>query len=284
MTKDISGLIESFPYIRRLRDKIIVIKFGGSIMDCTNSIESLLYDIAFLRTLGLYPVIVHGGGKAIDNKLKKENISIRKIDGFRYTSKRAIEIIREVLNEQVNTEVSFILNNFYVNAVRIRGTEVFKAKKKLLPSNEDLGFVGEIEEAKTEKIHSLLREGSVPIISPLAKGLTGENIIYNVNADNAASYLAIALSAEKIIFASDIPGVLRDIHNKDSIISSIKCSDIKQLIEEGVLAGGMLPKILSAQECIKKGVNKVHIVDGKRKHSLLLEIFTDEGIGTEILE
>ena len=265
MVKDISGLIESFPYIRRLRNKIIVIKFGGSIMDCTNSIESLLYDIAFLHTLGLRPVVVHGGGKAIDKKLQKENIPIKKIDGFRYSSQKAIDIIREVLNEQINMEVSFILNNFYVNAVRVLGTEVFKAKKKILPSNEDLGFVGEIEAAETEKIHSLLQAGAVPIVSPLAQGVNDNEVIYNVNADNAASYLAVALSAEKIIFASDIPGVLRDVSNKDSIISSIKCSEIEQLIAEGVLAGGMLPKILSAQECIQQGVNKVHIVDGKQK-------------------
>ena len=284
MAKDISALIESFPYIRRLRNKVIVIKFGGSIMDCTHSIESLLYDIAFLHTLGLRPVVVHGGGKAIDKKLEEENIPIKKIDGFRYSSQKAIDVIREVLNEQVNMEVSFILNNFYVNAVRVRGTEVFKAKKKILPSNEDLGFVGDIEEAETEKIFSLIQAGAVPIVSPLAQGLNNDKLIYNVNADNAASYLAVALSAEKIIFASDIPGVLRDISDKNSIISSIKCNEIEELISEGVLAGGMLPKILSAQQCIQQGVNKVHIVDGKQKHSLLLEVFTNEGIGTEILE
>jgi acetylglutamate kinase len=279
-------LIEALPYIQEFRAATIVIKYGGSAMENETLVELTLRDIVLLEAVGINPVIVHGGGKAITRALDESGIEAKFVQGLRITSAEAVKVVNKVLDNEVNPAIVTRLEFLGGWARGISGTKVFTAKPQeplLLPDNTkvDLGFVGDITRVETDFIRSCLEHQTIPVISPLGSDANGQ--VYNINADIAAMELAIALQAEKLIYLSDVPGVLSDPRDQTTVIPSIKSSEVNDLLERGVISGGMIPKIQSAVTSIQKGVGKVQFIDGRTPHSLLLEIFTDAGIGTEII-
>ena len=273
-------LLEALPYIRKLKGSLLVIKFGGSVIDYPNLVEDILYDISFLRILGMKPIVIHGGGKAITRRLHQEKIETKMVDGLRYTCDKSIKLVTEVLNEEINKKLHFILSNFSINPLRIDGTNILTAKKKQ-NLGTDLGLVGEVINIDSKKILDYVEKGFLPIISPLARGK--DKKIYNVNADEVASSISVALNVRRLIFITNVPGILTDLKDDSSIIKSIRVNQIDNMIKKGTIKGGMLPKVRSSIECLQKGVKKVHFIDGNFSHSLLLEILSDKGVGTEIV-
>jgi acetylglutamate kinase len=280
-------LIEALPYIQSFRNSIVVVKFGGSVIENAELTEQALRDIVFMECIGIKPVIVHGGGKAITSKLEGENIPTYFINGLRFTCDKAIKIVDDVLHNRINVHFVNILNKLGGNAKKLSGKEILKAKKmystdKITGEKLDLGYVGNVYDVNIDKIVSLTDADTIPVITPL--GIGSNNQIFNVNADIAASIIAEHLQARKLVFVSDVPGVLKDPDNEDSVISSIKLNEIEKYIANGIITGGMIPKVRSAMQALNAGTNKVHFIDGRIEHSLLLEIFTNSGIGTQILK
>lgn len=280
-------LIEAMPYIQAFRDETVVIKFGGSAMESREAYLSILTDVAFMESVGLCPVVVHGGGKAISRRMQKEGITPVFRNGLRVTDAATVKLVAEVLNHEVNVEIVETLISRGARAVGIQGPSIMRAHQyaPLDPESElplDLGFVGQVYDVQTEPVQACSRAGMVPIITPLARGDDGH--VYNINADDAAAALARSLPARKLVFVSDVPGILRDPSDPKSVISSLNRKEVEELIDSQVIAGGMLPKIQGALDALDAGVKKVHIIDGSLPHSLLLEIFTEKGIGTEIVQ
>ena len=285
--KKAAVLIEALPYIQNLRNSIVVVKFGGSVMEDADLTAKALRDIVFMECIGMKPVIVHGGGKAITTRLKEANIPTHFINGLRFTCDKAIKIVDDVLHNLVNSNLCNTLNNLGGNARKLSGKEVLKAEKicavdKLTGDKLDLGYVGSVVDVSIDKIISLTDIDTIPVITPLA--LNDNNQILNINADIAAAIIAEQLKARKLVFISDVPGILKDPNNEDSVISSIKLKEIEHYIEKGIITGGMIPKVRSAIQALNAGTNKVHFIDGRVQHSLLLEIFTPLGIGTQIIK
>jgi len=280
-------LIEALPYIQEFRGAVIVVKFGGSAMEDKARAEGVLADITFMACVGMRPVIVHGGGKAITRRMKERGIEGKFVKGLRVTSEEAIKVVEEVVNKEINPEIVATLERLGARARGILGQEVFKVIRKQeidLETGEclDWGFVGEPGEVNRARVQAVLEEGAVPVITPLGIGPDGK--LHNVNADTAAAALAAALKARKLAYITDVPGLLRNADDPDSIMSTLKIGEVEELIREGVIDGGMLPKVTSGVEALKAGVRKIHIIDGRMPHSLLLEIFTDKGVGTEIVQ
>ncbi len=285
--KKAAVLIEALPYIQNFRNAIVVVKLGGSVMENRELTKKALRDIVFMECIGMKPVIVHGGGKAITAKLKAENIPTHFINGLRFTSDKAIEIVDDVLHNQINAELVDILNELGGSAKRLSGKEILKAEKmftidKQTEIKRDLGHVGNVYDVNIAKILSLTDKDTIPVITPLA--LSDNNQIYNINADNAAAIIAEHLQARKLVFISDVPGILKNPNDENSVISSIKLKEIEENIVEGIITGGMIPKVRSAIQALNAGTNKVHFIDGRLQHSLLLEMFTNSGIGTQIIK
>jgi acetylglutamate kinase len=280
-------LVEATPYIQRFHGEIFVVKLGGSVMENGAALASLLADVAFMAAVGIKVVLVHGGGKAISRALDISGVKSEFVMGVRVTSEAAIGIVERVLNKEVNAEIVRILRRDGANAHPLHGNWIIKAVRKTarpVGSDKviDWGFVGEPLSVDARTITDMTDAGVLPVVTPL--GFSEFERIYNINADRAASAVAEALRARKLAFVSDVPGVLRDKDDPDSLISSIQIGEIEGLARDGVIAGGMLPKLQSCAEAIKAGVKKVHLVDGRMPHSLLLEIFTHKGVGTEITE
>ncbi|MBQ7722142.1 MAG: acetylglutamate kinase [Kiritimatiellae bacterium] len=279
-----SILIEATPYIQDFRGETVVVKLGGSVMEDPQALESLLADIAFMSTVGMKIVLVHGGGKAISRALDKAGVKSEFLMGLRITGDDAIGIMADVVKKEVNAEVVRILRRHNVNAHPLHGDWIFRVVRKTgrLPDGTvlDWGYVGEVTGVDTRPVREMTDAGVVPVVTPL--GISEFGRLHNINADTAAAALAKALPARKLAFISDVPGLLRDKDDPASLISSLRVSDITRLEDEGVIAGGMLPKLESCAEAIRAGVRKVHLVDGRMPHSLLLEIFTRKGVGTEI--
>jgi acetylglutamate kinase len=278
-------LIEAMPYIQAFRGESMTIKFGGSVMEDRAAFNSILTDTAFLETVGLRPIIVHGGGKAISKKMQGSGIKSEFVNGLRVTDANAIKVVEEVLNHEVNVEIVETLNSKGAKAAGLHGPSIFKAER-LLQTNEkgekiDIGFVGKITEVDIGPLLACMNAGLIPVVTPLGKGKDG---IYNINADESAAAVAREIKARKLIFLSDVPGILLDQKDISSVISTIRRKEVDELIEKGIIYGGMLPKIQGALDALDSGVKKVHIIDGHLPHSLLLEIFTDKGIGTEIIK
>lgn len=283
-------LIEALPYIQKFAGKTVVIKYGGHAMLEQELKEKVMLDVLLLHSVGIRPVVVHGGGPEINSMLKKVGKESQFIQGLRVTDAETMEIAAMVLVGKLNTEIVSLLNRFGGKAVGLSGKDgqLLKAIKKPMkvqnPQGEledvDLGFVGEIEQVNPGILKTLLDQGYIPVISPLAGGEDGES--YNVNADTAAGIVAEALKADKLLLLTDVPGVLRDLHNPESLISVIKQEEVPELTESGVIGGGMIPKVECALEALQGGVGSVHIMDGRIPHAILLEIFTDGGIGTMI--
>ena len=280
------SLIEALPFIQKFRGELFVIKYGGSAMEDEQVIERFLRDVVFLEAVGINPVLIHGGGKAITQRMRDAGQKARFVNGLRVTDEQAIRIVEEVLDTVINPGIVTQLNALGGKAVGIHGKRVLVGKK-LPPQTEgkssavDLGFVGEVVEVKLDEILAAIGREHVPIISPLARDPDG--VVLNINADIAAGSIAGRLQASKMIYLSDVPGIMRDPMDKESLIPSVNAEKIEQLIEEEIVVGGMIPKVESALYALSQGVKKVHFIDGRTPHSLLVEIFTNTGIGTEIV-
>lgn len=279
-------LIEALPYIQRFRDALVVIKFGGSAMEDPELIRGTMRDIVFMECVGMRPVVVHGGGKAISARLKQMGIATRFINGLRYTCEETVKVVDDVLHNDVNADLLTAIADAGGRGSQVSGKTFLKAAQTTTRCPEtgqdlDIGLVGEVVAVDTAPILAALSEGTVPVVPPLGVGADGR--VYNINADVAACQIAEALRARKLVFLSDVPGILRDPRDESTLISHIGLSEVEDLIRAGVIGGGMVPKIRSAESALRAGTNKVHMIDGRVRHSLLLEIFTDRGIGTEIV-
>ena len=281
-----SVLIEALPYLQSFRGHTFLIKMGGSAMEDPALVRKVMRDIVFLEVAGINPVIVHGGGKAISAAMEEAGLEAKFIGGFRVTTPEAIEIVEKTLSGTINPGLAAMVKEFGGKAQGIPGTEVFLARR-IQANNDngekvDIGRVGEAVGCNLTSIQHVLDEETVPVISPLAQEEnTGKPL--NVNADLAAACLAKALRATKLVYLSDVPGMLSDPSDPSTLIPSINRPEAAELIENGTISGGMLPKINSALDALAAGVGKVHFIDGRMPHSLLLEIFTRSGIGTEIV-
>ena len=281
-----SVVVNALPYLQAYRNKIFLIKFGGSAMDNPDLVRILLKDIVLLEVLGINPVVVHGGGKAISKAMADSGLEARFVNGLRVTSPEAISIVERTLSGIINPGLVQTMREFGGKAVGIPGTDIFIGER-LQGKDEngtpiDIGEVGNVIGSLLPRITEALDMEITPVISPLAREL-GTHKSLNVNADLAAAALAKELKPVKLIYISDVPGVLRDPSEPTSLINSLTRSEALELIEDGTVKGGMIPKICSAVDALNAGVRKVHFVDGRVPHSLLLEIFTNEGIGTEII-
>ena len=279
-------LVEALPYVQEFRGAVFVVKYGGSFMDDPdpNIRSRVAGDIAFLSAVGIHAVVVHGGGKAISRALTEKGIEAKFINGLRYTDADTVKVVDDVLSRQVNGEVCEMLQIRNDRPLGIAGPTVFEGEKYAVDSQGnavDLGFVGNIVSVNTKSIEKAIADDYTPVISPVAKGKDGA--LYNVNADVAAACVAAALRARRLVYLSDVPGLLSDPANMDSLISTLKIADVDTLKANGTISAGMLPKIDSSMKALDAGVHRVHFIDGRLPHSLLLEIFTDKGIGTEIV-
>lgn len=248
-------------------------------MENAENLQSLLGDLSFMRAVGMKVVIVHGGGKAISRELQANNIEPKFVDGQRVTDEATMEIVRRTLNNIVNRDIIERLQSLNTNARTLHGNWMFTARKI---TNPDRGYVGEVVNVDTRAVNEMLDAGIVPVVTPIGTGEDGH--LYNINADSAAAVLAKALKVKKFAVVSDVPGLLADMTDPESLIATLHLSDVERLKRDGVISGGMLPKIEGCEDAIRAGVKKVHLVDGRMPHSLLLEIFTREGVGTEIEE
>jgi acetylglutamate kinase len=282
-------LLEALPYIQKFSGEIFVVKYGGSFMDspAAEIRNGVARDIVFLEAVEINPVVVHGGGKAITRAMEKAGLKSEFIQGQRVTDEATVKIVDDVLSREINPELVATINSLGGAAVGFSGADIFKCRKLLLDDLEnpgkkiDIGYVGEVIEVNVAPLKESIWCGHTPVISPTARGEDGK--IYNCNADIAAAMTAIALNAKRLVFMSDVPGLLSDPKKPDSVVPQLKTGEIDALKKSGVIDQGMIPKVDSAVAAIKSGVEKVSFVDGRVPHAVMLEIFTDEGIGTEII-
>jgi len=282
-----AALIEALGYIQRFVNKTVVVKLGGSIMDDRDAERQVLLDVVFMATVGMRPILVHGGGKEISAALDSAGMETRFVQGLRYTDQRTLSIAEQVLCNQVNRRLVRTIQQMGVHAVGLHSLSscVLFARRKFLNGSAgrriDIGLVGEIEEVNAHLLKALCDAGTVPVIAPICLDRAGGKL--NVNADDAAGHVAAAIEAEKLVLLSDTHGIRTDPHDPDSLASNLDEDQIRQLIDKGVIAGGMLPKVQACLRALDAGVPKAHIIDGRLEHSLLLEIYTDKGVGTQIV-
>lgn len=280
-------LIEALPYIKKFQGETFVVKYGGAFMDDPNPELRMrvAQDISLLAAVGINVVVVHGGGKAISRAMASSGLKVEFKNGMRMTDAATVKIVENVLNKDVNGEICGLLKSCHSTPFSIAGNKVFKCQKHLsrdADGNEiDLGYVGKITSVDSDIIKGILLQGKIPVISPIAIG-EDDNHPYNTNADVAAAAVAAALKARRLVFLCDIAGLLRDPKDPATLISTLRVDEVEGLKKSGVIGGGMLPKVDSSVAAISAGVRRVHFIDGYMPHSLLLEIFTDKGIGTEI--
>jgi acetylglutamate kinase len=280
-------LLEALPYIQKFSGATFVVKYGGSFMDSPdlNVRQSVARDIVFLEAVEINPVVVHGGGKAITRAMEKAGLKANFIQGQRMTDEATVKIVDDVLSREINPEVVATINSLGGAAKGFAGPNIFKCRKVLVkgPAGEDLdlGFVGEVFEVNTAPLLECIAEGITPVISPTALGEDGH--VYNCNADIAAAQVAIALKAKRLVFMSDVPGLMRDPKDSNTVIPHLQTSEVPALKHAGIVDKGMIPKVDSAVNAIRAGVEKVSLIDGRVPHAVLLEIFTDKGLGTEVV-
>jgi acetylglutamate kinase len=279
-------LLEALPYIQRFRNQTFVVKYGGSFMDSPDPAvrTGVARDIVFLEAVGINPVVVHGGGKAITRAMEKAGLKATFVQGQRITDDAAVNVVEQVLSREINPEVVSTINSLGGKAQGFAGSDIFTCRKLLLAlegQQLDIGYVGEVIAVKTQPLLDCIHKGITPVISPTARDQSGH--IYNCNADVAAAQAAIALKAARLVFMSDVPGLMRDPKNPETVISHLQISEVDGLKKAGVVDKGMIPKVDSAVAALKSGVTKVSFVDGRVDHSVLLEIFTDAGVGTEVV-
>jgi len=269
-------LIKALPYIQKYNNKIIVVKYGGNAMIDDELKSAVMRDIVMLTLIGIKVVLVHGGGPEISEMMKKVGKQTEFIDGLRVTDKETVEIAQMVLAGKINKNLVNLIEMVGGKAIGLCGTDGHMIKA--VPLRKELGFVGEITEVNTEIITDTIEKGYIPVIATV--GCDDEGNTYNINADTAAARIAGALGAESLISMTDIKGLLRDKDDENSLISKVNVSEAPQLVKEGIISGGMIPKVECCTEAIRRGVNKVFIIDGRVPHSILIEVLTDEGIGT----
>lgn len=274
-------LVEALPYIQRFNRKIMVVKYGGSAMIDEELKKTVIEDVVLLKLIGFKPIIVHGGGKEINRWVDKVGMKTRFVNGLRVTDEDTMELAEMVL-ASVNKSLVSKVQTLGVKAVGISGKDggLLKVKKKQT-GGEDIGFVGEVDYVDPKILKDLLEKDFLPIVFPV--GMDRDGVSYNINADEAASGIARALKAEKLVYLSDVEGVMLDPEDPDSLISQIYTNEARDLIDNGIISGGMIPKINNCIEAIENGVSRIHIMDGRIPHALLLEIFTNRGIGTAII-
>jgi acetylglutamate kinase len=280
-------LLEALPYIHDFRGSTFVVKYGGSFMDDPDPTvrNRVARDIAFFAAVGINVVVVHGGGKAITRAMETSGLKAQFVNGLRVTDEATIALVKKTLDEVVNKDVCDAIAGAHGNPKGMPGDTVLTCEKLTTDDDGnpvDLGFVGDVTEVKVKLIKKEVGEGFIPVISPVAEGL--DNKPYNINADVAAGRVASALRARRLVYMSDVPGLLADPKNPDTLISTLKTSQVDDLKKKGVIDKGMRPKVRSAVRALQEGVQRVHFIDGRLPHSLLLEIFTDKGIGTEIVQ
>lgn len=283
-------LVEALPYIRKFHGKTIVIKYGGHAMVNAELKKAVMQDIILMKLVGMHPVLVHGGGPEITGMLERLSIKSDFVGGLRVTDAQTMEIVEMVLVGKINKEIVALINRLGGKAVGLSGKDanLIMAQKKLgIRRDEagqceqvDIGFVGDVEKINPDLVQNLMAEGYIPVVSPVGVGRAGES--YNINADYVAGALAASLRADKLILLTDVQGIFEDFKDRDSLISELKTFEIPQKIAGGVISGGMIPKVECCAAAIEGGVNSSHIIDGRIPHSLLLEIFTDRGIGTMV--
>ncbi len=274
-------LIEALPYIMKFRGKIVVIKAGGSMMENREVISGIFQDIIFMSAVGIKPVIIHGGGPRITERMRKAGLAPKFVDGLRVTDARTIKIVDETL-DAANKEIAEHISDLGGKAKALCGKrdKIIKAAK-LKHKGKDIGYVGKIVSINTKPIKETIAADTIPVITPVGLGSDGK--AYNINADLAACDIAAALKAEKFILITDTKGILRDESDESTLIPTLRKKEVEELIKIGVIQGGMIPKVRAVMYALNKGVKKTHIIDGRLSHAILLEIFTDRGIGTEIV-
>lgn len=275
-------LIEALPYIKALAGKTIVIKYGGHSMETQEVKKAVILDLILLKYVGMNPVVVHGGGPEINQLLSKLQIESKYHQGLRITDKETMDIVQMVLVGKVGQELVTLINHYGGKAIGLSGKDgnTIVARKKLV-EGVDLGFVGDVDTINPEPIKSLINSGYIPVISPIGVGLDGQS--YNINADLIAGEIAKALKAEKLIMLTDVEGIFLDPTKPETLISALQVTRAKRLIESGAISSGMIPKVEACIKALESGVNRTHIIDGRQPHSMLLEIFTDSGIGTMVV-
>ena len=282
-------LLEALPYIQRFRSQTFVVKYGGSFMDSPDASvrNGVARDVVFLEAVGINPVVVHGGGKAITRAMEAAGLNANFIQGMRVTDEATVDVVNRVLSREINPEIVRTIESLGGKARGFCGADIFKCRKLWLDDKEkpgakiDIGYVGEVTEVNVEPLRECIRRSITPVISPVALGEDGR--IYNCNADVAAAQAAIALKARRLVFMSDVPGLMRDPQDQATLIAHLQTSDVSGLKAAGIVDKGMIPKVDSAVAAVKAGVEKVSFVDGRVAHSVLLEIFTDAGVGTEVV-
>jgi len=279
-------LIEALPYIQSFRGETVVVKLGGSAMEEQRHLESILTDVTFMECVGMLPVVVHGGGRAISRAMTAAGLTPRFVQGLRITDAAAIRVVATVLKTGVNADIVQTLKRLGARAQSVDGETVYRVVRRTgrnpdTGATVDWGFVGEIRSVDTVPVQTVLGRTAIPVVTPLGRGPDGQ--VYNLNADDAAAALAGALQARKLVFLSDVAGLLRNREDENTLLSSLRIGEVEELIRTGVVDGGMLPKLRSCAQALAGGVRKIHIIDGRMPHSLLLEIFTDKGVGTEII-
>ncbi len=288
-------LIEAMEWIRRFRDKVTVIKLGGSVMEQPNALRHLLLDIIFMETVGMRPVVVHGGGAAISRAMEAAGLTPRWVQGRRYTDEATLDIVEKILAGETNEYIAGRIEELGGRSAPLnfrRMLNVLFGERTMLPGEPkadgtpgeplDLGFVGEVTRVDRTTIENLCHAGVVPVIPSMCIDAKGQK--FNVNADTAAMAVAQALGAEKLVYLSDVNGVRRDKKDPDSLIQSLTAAEARELIASGVIDAGMIPKVQACLDTLERGVRKVHIIDGRLRHSLLLEVFTSSGVGTELVK
>jgi acetylglutamate kinase len=280
-------LLEALPYLQRFRGETFVLKYGGSFMDSPDDAirNGVARDIVFLEAAGIKPVVVHGGGKAITRAMDAAGLKADFIMGMRVTDEATVKVVDQVLSREINPEVTATINSLQGRARGFAGTDIFTCRKLTLAGAGgeaiDIGFVGEVTGVRMAKLLECIAQGITPVISPTALGEDGK--VYNCNADVAAAQAAIALKAKRLVFMSDVPGLMRDPKDPATVIPRVSVSEVDALKRSGIIDKGMIPKVDSAVAAIRAGVEKVSLVDGRLPHAVLLEIFTDQGVGTEVV-
>ncbi len=284
-------LIEALPYIRSFRNKIVVIKFGGSAMSSEDVLTNVLQDIVFMKTVGIMPILVHGGGPRISEEMAKRNLTPKFIEGHRITDRETLDIAKDVLINEISASIVKRISELGNEAACIweDGYCPLKAEKHYIETRTengaskklDIGFVGKVTAIDSDKFLNLCSTCTIPIVPPIAKGTNGD--VYNVNADNVAAFIAKALGAEKLVFLSNTHGIMTRPDDDTSFASTLHENEVHELINKKIIKDGMLPKALACISALKAGVKKAHIINGLIPHALLLEIFTDKGVGTQII-
>jgi acetylglutamate kinase len=279
--------LEALPYIQRFRNQTFVVKYGGSFMDSPDPAvrNGVARDLVFLEATGINPVVVHGGGKAITRAMADSGLQARFIQGIRVTDERTVEVVERVLSKEINPQIVAAIQSFGGKARGFSGAQIFKCSKLIMDAKDgskiDAGLVGEVTHVNVEPLLECIRQNVTPVISPTAMGEDGQ--IYNCNADVSAARAAIALKASRLVFMSDVPGLMRDPKDPATVISHLQTGEVDALKAAGVIDHGMIPKMDSAVAAIRSGIDKVSLVDGRVEHAVLLEIFTDAGVGTELV-